>query len=210
MNLFAEQLCKDQYASVPGFSMNKKHIKTSTGENIWIFDNVYEADVRSGFNAFAEMSGYRIGGGSLDLLSHKSEDTIKCVFADSDLNNFGIFKHDSFSVFASILENRVPESSWILLSSFMSKYSFHPDALKSEDGKSFLYYVNTKWDDDWGGETLFCNKYGEVEIAVSFKPNRVVIFDSHIPHRPALISADAYPFRYTFVSQFKRSANDGF
>jgi hypothetical protein len=182
--------------------MKEKVLTTSTGEKIIIYDDVFETPIQNSFQKFAEDSFYTIGGSSLDLQSYNGESTVRSNFSQQDVDRFGIFNHHSFDEFKKVIHERTAKKSWILFSSYLSKYSFHPDLPKLGDGKTFLYYINTKWDKDWGGETLFCNEYCEVEIALSFKPNRVVIFDSHIPHRPSFISADSYPHRFTFVTQF--------
>ena len=179
-----------------------KKVTTSTGEELYIIDDVFEMDVQNFHSSFAEHSLFSVGGASLDLHRYHGELTVKSLFDPNDMKNFGILDHPSYSRYSHLIGPRAADRSWILLSNHASRYSFHPDAPRTENGKTLLYYINTHWDADWGGETLFCNSYGEVEIAVSFKPNRIVIFDSHIPHKPAGISVNAYPHRYTFVAQF--------
>jgi hypothetical protein len=68
--------------------------------------------------------------------------------------------------------------------------------------------VNTRWDRNWGGETLFANDEGECEIAVEYKPGRVVLFDSLIPHKPSPVSMQADEFRFTFVIVMKPKVNN--
>jgi hypothetical protein len=76
--------------------------------------------------------------------------------------------------------------------------TIHNDCPDDEDQNlSFLYYPNTHWEDHWGGvlrlyenpkdgiETIqgFDNRENGVQIAeVSFKPNRLIMFDGRIPH----------------------------
>lgn len=182
--------------------MKQKEIFTTTGEKLLVFDDVYEFNTAFYFQSFAEKSVYSLSGGSINLKSHHGEENIKSIYSEEDVNAMGIFNHSSYDIFKKEIGTRNVERVWVNLSTYMSKYSFHPDGPVEKKAKTFLYYLNTKWDINWGGETLFCNKYGEVEIAIGFKPNRVIIFDSHIPHKPSQLSADSYPFRYTFVAQF--------
>lgn len=181
---------------------NQRQLKTSSGDSIWIFDDVFDSAAQIKFCDFAENSYYRLTGVSLDVVQYKNDKTLLCRFSDEDLKNFGIFDHESFKELSNIIGNRYAAKSWILLSTHLSSYYFHPDMPKQFNAKTFLYYVNLGWDKDWGGETFFCDDHGEPEIAVSFKPNRVVIFDSQIPHKPSPLSRHAYPYRYSFVSQF--------
>jgi hypothetical protein len=47
-----------------------------------------------------------------------------------------------------------------------------------------LLFTNPEWINWWGGEFLLYDSKGEEVIdACSYKPNRLVIFSSHLPHR---------------------------
>ena len=74
--------------------------------------------------------------------------------------------------------------------------------------KTLLYYLNSRWDRNWGGETLFANNNGECELAVEYKPGRVVIFDGSIEHKPSAISMNADEYRFIFVIQFISRENN--
>jgi Rps23 Pro-64 3,4-dihydroxylase Tpa1-like proline 4-hydroxylase len=177
------------------------HRTTSTGENLWIYDNVFTQDELEFFKMFAQNSHYTLGAKS--NYSHESSSTFfTCELNEVDLLRFGLYQSPNLNEINKHLENKIRRKTWILHSSHLSKHFFHVDKLKTQKSITFLFYVNTKWDVDWGGETLFCNSHGEVELAVSCKPNRVVVYDSHIPHKPSTVSHDATPHRFTFVSQF--------
>jgi hypothetical protein len=45
-----------------------------------------------------------------------------------------------------------------------------------------VYYANTEWDDEWGGETWLMNDEHEVIDAVKYVPNRIVILNGNKPH----------------------------
>ena len=57
---------------------------------------------------------------------------------------------------------------------------------------SFLYYTNTFWNDNWGGDLRFYDRHvptgarklmDKYEIGrVAFKPNRLLMFDGRIEH----------------------------
>jgi SM-20-related protein len=46
-----------------------------------------------------------------------------------------------------------------------------------------LYYANARWEDAWGGETMFHGREGEATIAVAPRPGRIVIFDGRVTHK---------------------------
>ena len=57
----------------------------------------------------------------------------------------------------------------------------HVDHSHSNEGKlhiaNSIYYVSPKWEDTWGGETVFLNSYGtKILKKISPKPNRLILF----------------------------------
>jgi hypothetical protein len=53
-----------------------------------------------------------------------------------------------------------------------------------KDTNVLLIYLNSNWQQEWGGETLFFDKETgkEIEFACTPKGNRAVWFDGEIPH----------------------------
>ena len=61
----------------------------------------------------------------------------------------------------------------------------------TDDGDfTFLYYPNPKWELDWNGHLIFSEDKKEPTKIIGYKPNRAIMFPSHIMHY-----ADA-PHRY--------------
>jgi Rps23 Pro-64 3,4-dihydroxylase Tpa1-like proline 4-hydroxylase len=178
-----------------------KHYKTTTDDNIFVYDNVFSFEQCVSFKEFAEKSNYSLGSKTSSVMENGNDTFFQSTFEPQDIEHFGIFENISNDI-AIQLNGKELNRCWFLASTHFTKYYFHTDRVKKHNALSFIYYVNLKWDKNWGGETLFCNTNGEVEIALEYKPNRVIIFDSHIPHKPSPISADANPYRFTFVAQF--------
>lgn len=179
---------------------NMKHLKTTDNGNIFVYDDIFTKDKIENYSLFCQNSRFSLKSKSTDLFEHGNYANFLCKFNQDDVNAFGIFQENFFT--ESKLSNKNLHSCWILASTHLSKYYMHTDRSKNENGMTFLYYVNTVWNTDWGGETIFGDDRGEAEIAISFKPNRAIIFDSHIPHKPAPMSLDAPQYRFTFVAQF--------
>ena len=179
-----------------------KHYKTTTDDNIYVYDNVFSFEQCVFFKQFAERSLYRLGSKSSEVSEGSDATFFQSGFSPQDIENFGIFEKLNNDIVTK-LETKDLKRCWFLASTHFTKYYFHTDKNKKDNALTFIYYTNLKWDKDWGGETLFCNSDGEVEIALEYKPNRVIIFDSHIPHKPSPIAADANPYRFTFVGQFE-------
>ena len=182
--------------------MHEKILKLSTGEEILIFDNIFKPDEVHYWQEYAEMSLYTMKPASSGIISQQADTFFQSNFSSDDLDNFGILRSSGFLKIKHLFGQRQVSRSWIVTSNPVSHFYFHPDNHSSCDGKSLLYYMNNKWDRDWGGETLFCNSDNEIELAVEFKPNRVVVFDSHLYHRSSPPSIKSNAIRMTFVAQF--------
>lgn len=75
----------------------------------------------------------------------------------------------------------------------------HNDSTKEIENyqqETILIYCNNKWDPDWAGETQFLTDDNE-EIVYSTlpKPNRVICFDSSIPHVARAVSRSCFGIR---------------
>lgn len=62
-------------------------------------------------------------------------------------------------------------------------YFAHRDCPQNIANITVLYYGNTEWHADWGGETLFFNDHHDAELAVTPRPGRLVISRGAILHR---------------------------
>ena len=173
---------------------------TSSGRLIEIYDDVFPISLRQHHIEFIQESTFKLGGASTKIHWQGNNTFFQSLYSQDDFERFRF--HNEF--LASRLRTYEVDRCWVLSSSPLSTYYFHPDDFtENEKTITLLYYVNTRWDRNWGGETLFSNDEGECEIAVEFKPGRVVIFDSHIEHKPSPIAMQADEFRFTFVVQFK-------
>tara|TARA_R110000823_G_scaffold204830_2_gene335836 strand:- start:1263 stop:1850 length:588 start_codon:yes stop_codon:yes gene_type:complete len=78
----------------------------------------------------------------------------------------------------------------------------HSDSWNLNEKYTVLYYANSEWDKDYGGETLFYDAINlEIVAAIKPIPGRFVVFDSAIPHsaRPPQMNC---PYkRYTVATK---------
>jgi hypothetical protein len=177
-----------------------KRLMTTTEDIIDIYDGIFDVDECYRMHHYAGNSLFHTKGTSLGIYESRKDFFLRSSFTEEDAYNFGFFESMNWKVFSSEYEINInPKNFWMVLSTHLSEYSYHPD--NSHKGKkSLLYYINTTWNKDWGGETMFCNKYGEVEIATEFRPGRVIIFENHILHKPAPLTLSSIPYRFTFVA----------
>lgn len=169
-------------------------LKTENNKDIFIFDNVFEAHQIQKMYYFIINSNFKLNENDDPFAEYKSKysQTFGCHFTPDDTKSFGILDYlpknilDKFNlnyhtVDRCIINNITP----------LDTHYPHDDASTNMKW-SLLYYANLKWELEWGADTLFLkdNKKDILHIS-QCKPNRVVIFDSTIPHliRPSTMSA---------------------
>ena len=180
--------------------------RLSTGEQILIFDSVFPATKVVEHEVYANKCNYSLIHITDPFINSRPYTRFfGSVIDDAGLNEFNILQQlpDQIKV---LLKNKRKERSWILSGNHSTQYSYHVDS-NSNNSFTLLIYLNSLWHPEWGGETLFCNIYGEPEIAVAQKANRVVIFPADLNHKPSQITVDA-PYRFTFTATFTDGNND--
>lgn len=81
----------------------------------------------------------------------------------------------------------------------------HVDAYDRDDQtRTLLYYANKRWDSHWGGETVFFDDASEeIEYVVRYRPGRIVMFDSVIPHLAHVQTPMGPRYRFTIAVKFQ-------
>jgi Rps23 Pro-64 3,4-dihydroxylase Tpa1-like proline 4-hydroxylase len=176
---------------------------TTTDNTIEIFDDVFTPAEREFHLFFIQSCRYVLGSTSTKSISRSNKTFFQSQYNQDDLDEFRFLNLYSFSQVSRYLQSTKVDRAWVLASSPLSTYYYHPDFhYKEFNRKTLLYYANLNWDRNWGGETIFSNDCGEAEVVVEYKPGRIVIFDSTTEHKPGPISMEADEFRFTFVIQF--------
>tara|TARA_B100000902_G_scaffold240702_1_gene227990 strand:+ start:16534 stop:17187 length:654 start_codon:yes stop_codon:yes gene_type:complete len=81
--------------------------------------------------------------------------------------------------------------------------TIHQDC-SCDNGLSWIYYVNKRWEPEWGGPTIIEHNGESVEILP--KPGRVCFFKGNIPHRGAPPNGEYYRgLRATLVYKTMRT-----
>jgi SM-20-related protein len=66
-----------------------------------------------------------------------------------------------------------------------------------------LFYVNERWDKEWGGETIFYDNQGDSVVCIAPRAGRLALFRSCIEHRNGIPSRECYEPRLTFVMKYR-------
>ena len=162
-----------------------KTISVSTGESIFIYDNFFPSNEQYYFETLANEVKY---GPIFNYINRPEYFFLGCKFNKNDIDNIRLLDSPSFQKISQFIENKSIVRAWILANTSSSKYEYHTDWNNNQDFITLTYYINTVWDKNWGGETLFCNNYGNVELAIEYKPNRLIVFPSKLLHKPSMHS----------------------
>ena len=123
--------------------------------------------------------------------------TVDVEFIRSILDS--IKSPESFTLKRIVNRGKI-EKSWINLFNRDSPTNrYHADTYTNDSSYlSLLYYANSKWDLEWDGGTVFrTDDLSEVEYLSDYKPGRMILFDSSIPHKIYSSSYNAHPYRFT-------------
>jgi hypothetical protein len=184
--------------------MRSKTLTTSCGSEIVIVDDFFLAAQRQQHEENAMRSLYIVTRTSA-LIQQKPGVFFSSVFDEQDDFNFGVVTDPEFVRTFTFTHTMQKIGSWINATLPGSTYYTHSDTITAQPNgvkdKTLLYYINTEWDTNHGGETMFYNMKGEKEIAIDFVPGRMVFFDSLLPHRPAYTYGHYTP-RYVYTYKF--------
>jgi SM-20-related protein len=84
---------------------------------------------------------------------------------------------------------------------FGSNTFIHQDA-HNPNVLSALYFVNSRWHPDWGGELVFFDSSRNVECCVSPRPGRLVVFPAGIFHRAGVPTRPCTETRITLSARY--------
>ena len=170
------------------------------GKKIHIFDDVFEFAERTRFYQFITNSRFSIGEYDGVLLENHKTSTLTSKYSEGDVGAMGFY-----------LPKRVTDivdlSDWKPVTAYTNLCrpddSFHIHTDHHGPMWTVLYYVNTNWHIEWGGDTYFLREDDlTIEYVSQFRPGRVVIFDGSIPHLMRPSTRLAPENRFSFVMKY--------
>lgn len=182
---------------------------TTTGDVIYVFDNVFDTYEQAAYRLWLERAHYQFSIPGADIIEDRQQRTLSAFLDDEKTDALGVFRSPNFAHFDKLLEGRARRRVWCNLTTYMTDCHYHVDCHEARGALTWLYYANTTWERNWGGETIFCNAEGEPELAVACRPNRVVLFPSRLDHRVANLSRHAPPHRFAVVALFGKASDAG-
>ena len=170
------------------------------GKQLTVFDDVFSYRERCSFYNFFTSGLFRFNGTADNELNANSKEYIQSSYSSNDLDNLKFFTPNLQNILSKYIKDKLIKRSYVFSSNFLNKHYFHCDP----GGLTLLYYANLNWSLNDGGETLFVNdSIDEVLYTALFKPGRIVLFDSSIPHKSSTIPVTTTSFRFSFVVNFE-------
>jgi hypothetical protein len=182
----------------------KEHI-TKSGKKIQVWDNQFSFAERSALFAKVREIPFQFWSAYDTLLTDQASNFIvKSAWTKSNYFNFGFMDLPGAEPLRQELKEYQWHRAWVNLGTPIDRLRFHSDMF--EPGyKSILYYINLHWNPEWHAPTVFKNNdLTETEYVSDFVPGRIVMFDSEIPHKGTHAPMDAYQYRFTLNSVWKK------
>jgi hypothetical protein len=180
----------------------RKEILLEKNKKVWIFDNIFDLSKRTELYSYATSSLFKIDGTDNGLLELKDHLSLVSVYTDIDVHRMGILDAISEDV-KKEFNIGLDTMSHAMINLCTPADRFHTHVDNYGKGLTMVYYLNMNWDPEWGGDTLFLNETGQdFQYVSQYKPGRMILFDSSIPHliRPSTVLAPH--FRFSFAAKF--------
>lgn len=169
---------------------------------IYVFDDAINFAERQRMYLFLSESYFRIQGGAELSIESAKDKVLQSMFSNNDVDNLGLLQVLPKEA-KDIIKGHEVNRAYALLLNYSSVPYFHVDG---GHDLTLLYYADTRWDINWGGETMFANQdLSEIAYTSIYKPGRVILFDANIPHKPCTSIYGAPNYRITFVINLRKS-----
>ncbi|MFS1703730.1 2OG-Fe(II) oxygenase [Alteromonas sp. AMM-1] len=161
-------------------SITPTHSKQIDGKPLWVVDNIASAnEIANLFNGLEASAFKRNEIARPDTASFKHwalnlqpQQFSQLPFFPRLLETVNQLTADQYQVYRG----------YVNYSSYGDMLFTHTDCLPEHNEMTALMYVAPHWDIEWGGETLYYNKFDDCEFACTPKPGRLAIFHGAIKH----------------------------
>lgn len=182
-----------------------ERIELPSGRLIHVFDDVFTFTQREMMYEVVKNIPYYIQGGSTTDIQNFSDVALQSMFTYDQYTKFGLL-YSKDREYMNLIKQYQAHRFYSLLMNYSLKPHYHTDT-KGVPAVTLLYYANLEWNPDWGGETMFTDDtdLNKIVYTSAYKPGRVVLFDSEIPHKACPPSFHASHYRFTVVANMQKS-----
>ena len=184
--------------------MLSKRIDVDENRFIEVHDNVFDASDLFKFYDFAQSTSYKLERNSTAIVEDKGLATLRHLLPLREILQLGFHTAPKFRETLKRLDaaNVRLNRAYINLCSVEDLFPYHVDS-HDKEGLTILYYMNTRWEPIWEGETHFSNdNMTDLIASSSFIPGRFALFSPMIPHKSSQPSTAAQQFRFTYANKF--------
>ena len=179
-----------------------KKIITSSGKEIFIYDDLYDLTARLHFYNFALHSKYSPLSNDTTLVENKGDFNLASHFTDEDLIELKFLSNESSHQLNNHFDGYKIVQVRVNLSTLNDKNRIHID--NTLRCKTLIYYLNLEWKIEWGGGLLITDdNMKEIESVISYVPGRVIIMDGTIPHCISAPTNLAPSYRFSLAIQYE-------
>ena len=186
--------------------MKIKEVSYGENRNLIIIDDIYNLDQIYRIYHTCCQQDYRMSNGSRFEIQSISDRRLVCRMGHNHplIEYFFHEKSPCKDIFLKYIDNTkyFYQRSYINLGTISDSNQIHTDSecrysQRLSTSKTVLYYANTEWKHEYGGQTIF---YDPNDISnsyiIDFIPGRLVIFDGEIPHNvlPRSLASPSYRF----------------
>jgi hypothetical protein len=182
--------------------MKQKTIELENNKLIHVFDDLFTFAEINNFEKFINNSVYKVNGADDSYNAESKSQQIFSNYSFQDIENMQFIKSHGYEYLQKEfnLDYQKTKQIRVNLTTPSERNYLHHDGLQ---GKTLLYYPNSLWKIEWGGHTLFMDENLEdTKYACLYKPGRVVLFDSPIPHMILTPNIMTPVNRYSLVLQY--------
>jgi hypothetical protein len=172
-----------------------KEVTVCDNKKIHIFDNLFSLSERIFFHEFATFSRYQM------TVMDNNYNAMSSFYDDRDISRLGLNNTQGYKIVDEMfnLSERKMLQIRVNCTNISTKNKPHTDTSIF----TFLYHVNLEWKIYWGGHICFTNEnLDDFEYICAFKPGRLVVFDSTIPHFILNPTREAEDNRLTLIIQY--------
>lgn len=186
--------------------IKKQTHTTRSGHSITVLDGMFSTSEITGIHEGVLQLPYTISQTNANEVQNIEDRRLVTRLQPQHLDRFAI----TSGTRETHIQQLIPKdwqiwNAYINLGIKSDVQELHVDAY-DDDGqtRTLLYYANKTWQSHWGGETIFFdNDAEEIEYVVRYRPGRVVVFDSVIPHLAHVQTPLGPRYRFTIALKFQ-------
>jgi hypothetical protein len=171
------------------------------GQSVYYVDNLVPKEEVDKFSRIAEKLSF-----TKTEISHERDEylSFKVNFKTENFHE----KVKMGRISEDLIRQLYPAKQYRLYRAYLNMTNFgdveypHTDCARDEEDITILYYAHGNWDKSWGGETYFYSR-DEVELAISPKAGRFLIFPGAVEHVGTVPTRICKTSRFSLVMKYK-------